>query len=33
MAYLPILEVLRSYFGIKEAEQEFLIKRKMPAAI
>jgi class 3 adenylate cyclase/tetratricopeptide (TPR) repeat protein len=29
MAYLPILEILRSYFEIKEGEQEFLIKRKM----
>jgi class 3 adenylate cyclase/tetratricopeptide (TPR) repeat protein len=29
MAYLPILDILRSYFEIKEGEQEFLIKRKM----
>jgi class 3 adenylate cyclase/tetratricopeptide (TPR) repeat protein len=29
MAYLPILEILRSYFEIKEGEQELLIKRKM----
>ena len=29
MAYLPILEILRSYFEIKEGEQEFLIKRRM----
>jgi tetratricopeptide (TPR) repeat protein len=29
MAYLPILDILRSYFEVKEGEQEFLIKRKM----
>jgi predicted ATPase len=29
MAYLPILDILRSYFEIKEGEQELLIKRKM----
>ena len=29
MAYLPLLDILRSYFGIKEGEQEFLIQRKM----
>jgi class 3 adenylate cyclase/tetratricopeptide (TPR) repeat protein len=29
MAYLPLLDILRSYFGIKEGEQEFSIKRKM----
>ncbi|MGD0662146.1 MAG: adenylate/guanylate cyclase domain-containing protein [Syntrophorhabdales bacterium] len=29
MAYLPVLDILRSYFGIKEGEQEFSIKRKM----
>ena len=29
MAYLPILDILRSYFEIKEGEQEFLIKQKM----
>jgi class 3 adenylate cyclase/tetratricopeptide (TPR) repeat protein len=29
MAYLPFLDILRSYFEIKEGEQEFLIKRKM----
>jgi class 3 adenylate cyclase/tetratricopeptide (TPR) repeat protein len=29
MAYLPILDILRSFFEIKEGEQEFLIKRKM----
>ncbi|HXX33849.1 MAG TPA: AAA family ATPase, partial [Thermodesulfobacteriota bacterium] len=29
MAYLPLLDILRSYFGIKEGEQEFLIKNKM----
>jgi class 3 adenylate cyclase len=29
MAYLPILDILRLYFEIKEGEQELLIKRKM----
>jgi class 3 adenylate cyclase/tetratricopeptide (TPR) repeat protein len=29
MAYLPFLDILRSYFEIKEGEQELLIKRKM----
>ena len=29
MAYLPLLDILRSYFGIKEGERECLIKRKM----
>jgi class 3 adenylate cyclase/tetratricopeptide (TPR) repeat protein len=29
MAYLPLLDILRSYFGIKEGEQESLIKKKM----
>jgi tetratricopeptide (TPR) repeat protein len=29
MAYLPFLDILRSYFEVKEGEQEFLIKRKM----
>jgi class 3 adenylate cyclase/tetratricopeptide (TPR) repeat protein len=29
MAYLPVLDILRSYFGIKEGEQEFPVKRKM----
>ena len=29
MAYLPLLDILRSYFGIKEGEQEFPIKKKM----
>ena len=29
MAYLPFLDVLRSYFGIKEGEREFLINKKM----
>jgi class 3 adenylate cyclase/tetratricopeptide (TPR) repeat protein len=28
-AYLPILSVLRSYFDIREGEQQFLIKRKI----
>jgi class 3 adenylate cyclase/tetratricopeptide (TPR) repeat protein len=29
MAYLPILDILRSYFGIKEGDREYLIKKKM----
>jgi len=29
MAYLPILDILRSYFGIREGEQETIIKKKM----
>jgi tetratricopeptide (TPR) repeat protein len=29
MAYLPFLDILRSYFGIKEGEREFLINKKM----
>jgi len=33
MAYLPILDILRSYFEIKEGDREFLIKRKMEGKI
>jgi tetratricopeptide (TPR) repeat protein len=33
MAYLPLLDILRSYFEIKEGEQEFLIKKKMKERI
>jgi len=33
MAYLPLLDILRSYFEIKEGEQEFLIKKKMKEKI
>ena len=29
MAYLPILDILRSYFEIKEGDREFVIKKKM----
>jgi len=29
MAYLPILDTLRSYFDIKEGEREFVIKKKI----
>jgi class 3 adenylate cyclase/tetratricopeptide (TPR) repeat protein len=29
MAYLPFLDILRSYFGIKEGEREYLINKKM----
>ncbi|MBW1707948.1 MAG: AAA family ATPase, partial [Deltaproteobacteria bacterium] len=33
MAYLPVLDILRSYFDIKEGDREFLIKKKMGAKI
>jgi class 3 adenylate cyclase/tetratricopeptide (TPR) repeat protein len=33
MAYLPILDMLRSYFEIKEGDQESLIKKKMEEKI
>ncbi len=33
MAYLPILEIIRSYFEIKEGDQEFLIKKNMEGKI
>ena len=33
MAYLPILDILRSYFAIKEGEREFLIKKKIKEKI
>jgi len=33
VAYLPLLDILRSYFEIKEGEQEFLIKKKMKEKI
>ena len=33
MAYLPILNILRSYFDIKEGDQEFVIKKKMEEKI
>ena len=33
IAYLPLLDILRSYFEIKEGEQEFLIKKKMKEKI
>jgi class 3 adenylate cyclase len=29
MSYLPFLDILRSYFYIKEGDQEFIIKKKM----
>jgi len=29
MAYLPIIEILKSYFGIKEGDQEIAIKNKL----
>ncbi len=33
IAYLPILDILRSYFEIKEGEREFLIQKKMKEKI
>jgi len=33
MVYLPILDILRSYFEIKEGDQELLIKKKMEEKI
>jgi len=33
MAYLPVLDILRSYFDIKEGDREFLIKKKMEEQI
>ncbi|MBC2717819.1 MAG: AAA family ATPase, partial [Desulfobacteraceae bacterium] len=33
MAYLPILDILRSYFDIKEGDREFIIKKKMEEKI
>jgi len=33
MAYLPLLDILRSYFEIKEGEQESLIKKKIKEKI
>jgi len=33
MAYLPLLDVLRSYFDIKEGEREFVVKKKMAEKI
>ena len=33
MAYLPVLDILRSYFEIKEGDREFVIKKKMEEKI
>ncbi|MBC2713678.1 MAG: AAA family ATPase, partial [Desulfobacteraceae bacterium] len=33
MAYLPILDILKSYFDIKEGDLEFVIKKKMKEKI
>ena len=33
MAYLPVLDILRSYFDIKGGDREFLIKKKMAEKI
>jgi len=29
MPYLPLLDILRSYFGLKEGEREFLIRKRL----
>jgi class 3 adenylate cyclase/tetratricopeptide (TPR) repeat protein len=29
MPYLPLLDVLRSYFGLKEGEREFLVRKRL----
>ena len=33
MSYLPFIDILRSYFGIKEGDQQFLSKKKMEEKI
>jgi class 3 adenylate cyclase/tetratricopeptide (TPR) repeat protein/ribosomal protein L40E len=33
MAYLPVVDILKSYFDIKEADREFIIKKKMKEKI
>jgi tetratricopeptide (TPR) repeat protein len=33
MAYLPVLDILKSYFEIKEGDREFLIKKKLEGKI
>ncbi|MFQ5916539.1 MAG: tetratricopeptide repeat protein, partial [Candidatus Binatia bacterium] len=33
MAYLPILDILKSYFDVKEGDREFVIKKKMEEKI
>jgi class 3 adenylate cyclase len=33
MAYLPILNILKSYFDVKEGDREFVIKKKMTEKI
>ncbi len=33
IAYLPVLDILRSYFDIKENEKEFVVKKKMTKRI
>jgi class 3 adenylate cyclase/tetratricopeptide (TPR) repeat protein len=33
MPYLPLLDILRSYFGIKEGDREFLIKKRVEEKI
>jgi class 3 adenylate cyclase len=33
LAYLPILDLLRSYFDVKEGDREFVIKKKMKEKI
>ena len=33
MMYLPILDIVRSYFEIKEGDREFVIKKKLDEKI
>jgi class 3 adenylate cyclase/tetratricopeptide (TPR) repeat protein len=33
MAYLPLRDILRSYFGVEDSDQEFVIKKKMKEKI
>ncbi len=33
MAYLPVLDILKSYFDIKEGDREFIVKKKMEEKI
>jgi len=33
MAYLPVLDMLRSYFGVKEGEQEAVVRKRMAERI
>ncbi len=33
MPYLPLLDILRSYFGLKEGEREFLVRKRLEEKI